>query len=99
MQKQKHVEESAGDEPAVSLEKQPLVAVKKDYVGVFMQHWKHAVRYGHNCHESTITSYRAGQLILDMKKVDELIALGAPVRVYSHDVQPTTSGVNVCPKG
>lgn len=73
----KHAEK-AGANPAPAM---------KERVGIFMKEWKIVTSYGPSSMNSHITSFRAGQIIFNESKIDELVSQGAPLRIYSRDVE------------
>lgn len=87
MSKREYKNEPAGHAPAV--------VVKRERLGVFMRAWNVVTSYGQNSLNSHIKSYRPLQLVFKDSEIDELLAKGAPLRVYYHDVEPTASGTNV----
>ena len=62
------------------------VEVELERVGVFLRHFKIVRKYGPSCMNSHVTSYRAGQLVWNEEEIHQLLEMGAPLRVYIHDV-------------
>ena len=72
----------------------PVEVVKKERLAVFMQHWKIVKSYGPSASNNHVTSFRAGQLVFNESEIESFLEQGAPIRVYVHDVESTTSGSN-----
>lgn len=60
-------------------------SVKRERIGIFVLNWKQVKSYGPQTVNNSVKSFSAGRVIYRESELDELLAEGAPIRVYSRD--------------